>query len=102
MREIRDKSGRMPYRLWYGESEIDGLIEAELNKAGSPRLPGSLAVDIDTFIERHLSIVPDFIPLPTGVQGATEFFSNGTVKMKIAADLSERAEYEAGAEHLLR
>lgn len=102
MREIRDKSGRMPYRLWYDESEIDVLMEAELNKTGSPRRSGSLAVDIDAFIERHLGIVPDFVPLPAGVQGATEFFSNGSVKVKIAADLSERAEYDAGAEHLLR
>jgi len=33
VKETRDYSGRMPYRLWYEENEIDSLMEAELRRA---------------------------------------------------------------------
>jgi hypothetical protein len=45
MREGRDPTGKMPYRLWYEESEIDSIMEDELRKAGrrhSDELCGNL------------------------------------------------------------
>jgi IrrE N-terminal-like domain len=100
--EARDRSGRMAYRLWYEEAEIDSIMEDELRRAGSPRI-GAGAVDIDLFIERHLRISPQFEALPRGVQGATDFFPDGSVEMRISATLSSRAaEMEPGAENLMR
>jgi hypothetical protein len=46
MRETRDSSGRMPYRLLYEETEIDSIMEDELRRAGNPRLDGGQAVDM--------------------------------------------------------
>lgn len=101
MRELRDRTGRMPYRLWYEADEIDSIMQDEFEGAGSPVL-GGLAVDVDAFIENHIGIVPDFVELEQGVQGATEFFTDGRVRMKIAADLAARAQHEKAAERLLR
>lgn len=102
MREQRDPEGRMPYRLWYDAKEIDELMEAELRRSGIARI-GERAVDVDAFIETYLRINPEFVELPRGVQGATDFFPDGTVKMRISAGLSERAaRQEPGAEHLMR
>jgi hypothetical protein len=92
----------MPHRLWYETGEIDAIMEAELHKAGEPALACAVAVDIDAFVEQHLGIVPVFVNLPAGVQGATDFTSDGLVRMKIAADLAERANEESTAERLLR
>lgn len=102
MREARDRSGRMPYRLWYEEAEIDSIMEDELRRAGSPHIGGA-ALDVDAFIEQHLGITPQFEALPRGVQGATDFFPDGRVEMRISAALSGlAAEGEPGAENLMR
>jgi hypothetical protein len=92
----------MPYRLWYEEAEIDSIMEDELRRAGNPRLNGGEAVDVDAFIENHLHVSPQFLSLPTGVQGATDFFPDGRVEMRVSGGLSERASLERGAEHLMR
>jgi hypothetical protein len=89
----------MPYRIYYDEPEIDAIAEDELRKAG---YGGIGQVDIDAFVERHLGIVPEFVPLEDRVQGATDFFPDGKVRMKISASLSEEAAARSGAEHLLR
>ena len=103
MQETRDPSGRMPYRLWYDAAEIDSIMEDELRKAGSPRLGSTGAIDVDSFIESHLHITPQFVRLPAGVQGATDFFPDGSVEMRISEQLSNRAANSApGAEHLMR
>jgi hypothetical protein len=89
----------MPYRLFYKEHEIEAIMEDELAKSG---YPGRGQVDVDGFVENHLGIVPDFVPLPEGVQGATDFSRDGSVRMRISALLSERAMDESAAERLLR
>ena len=102
MRELRDPAGRMPYRLWYDEREIDTIMEDELRRSGTPRI-GQAAVDVDAFIENYLRITPDYVDLPPGVQGATDFSRDGSVRMRISAALAERAgRQEPGAEHLIR
>ena len=103
MREARDPSGRMPYRLWYDEAEVDAVMEDELHRARDPRVTARGAVDVDIFVEGHLGITPQFVPLPRGVQGATDFFPDGRAEMRISEELSRRAaDAEPGAEHLMR
>ncbi len=103
MREARDPSGRMPSRLWFEESEIDQIMDDAFKAAGSPRLNDAGAVDIDTFIESHLKITPEYVALPEGVFGASDFHSNGKVKVRISDVLSQRAaDEEAGAENFIR
>jgi hypothetical protein len=62
VRERRDPTGRMPYRLYYEESEIEGIMADELRRFGYTRG----AVDVDAFLENHLGLVPKFVPLPPG------------------------------------
>jgi hypothetical protein len=102
VRERRDPGGRMPYRIYFKDGEIDQIMEAELHRARLPRI-GAGAVDVDAFIENYLQITPEYVTLPRGVQGATDFFRDGTVAMRISAELSERAGLrEPGAENLIR
>ncbi len=102
MRELIDRCGRMPYRLWYEEAEIEAIMDAELRQAGPPRLRGGPAVDVDLFVERRLGLVPEYVTLPGGIQGATEFAADGRVRVQISAALSLRAEGDPGPERLLR
>lgn len=60
-------------------------------------------MDVDAFIENYLRITPEYVDLPPGVQGATDFFRDGRVRMRISAKLAERAgRQDPGAEHLIR
>lgn len=103
MREGRDPTGKMPYRVWYDEAEIDSIMEDELRKAGRRHRDRCTPVDVDAFVEGHLGVTPTYVTLPAGVQGATDFSPNGKVKMRICAELSERASRrEPGAENLVR
>ncbi|MEW6186076.1 MAG: ImmA/IrrE family metallo-endopeptidase [Thermodesulfobacteriota bacterium] len=89
-------------RIWYEPREIESIAEDELARAGWPRLEGSVAIDIERFITRHLKVNFDFTELPEGVQGFTEFYANGKVEMAISAELADRAEEDWGALHRLR
>jgi hypothetical protein len=92
----------MPSRIYFVDGEIDQIMEAELHRAHLPRI-GTDAVDVDAFIETYLQVTPEYVTLPRGVQGATDFFRDGTVAMRISAELSERAgRQEPGAENLIR
>jgi hypothetical protein len=55
----------MPYRLWYGEVEIDMIMEDELRRSGTARIGGS-AVEVDAFIEIYLGSTPEYVGLPPG------------------------------------
>ena len=102
MRETVDSRGRMPYRLWYEEDEIEAIMDDELRAAGRPRLGNGLAVDIDAFIERRLGVVPEYVPLPAGVHGSAGFAADGTARIQISAALSVKAQRRRSAERRLR
>jgi hypothetical protein len=102
VKEFPDRGGRLPYRLWYEEAEIEGIVAGELARAGQPRLPESPATDVEAFLELHLGLVPEYTWLPRGVLGATEFTAKGETRVQISAELSDRAERDPGAATLLR
>jgi hypothetical protein len=102
MREYPDRGGRLPYRLWYAETEIEDICRRELELTGWPLLGDGPAIDVDTFVERRLGLAPDFVWLPRDVLGATEFGAKGEVHVQVSAELALRAEREPSAERLLR
>jgi hypothetical protein len=102
VREYPDRGGRLPYRLWYDEAEIEGICRRELELAGWPAVADGPATDVDTFIERRLGLAPDYVWLPRDVLGATEFTAKGAVRLQISAELCLQAEREPSAERLLR
>jgi hypothetical protein len=93
----------MPHRVYYEEADIDSMMEDELLRAGRRHKDRGTPVDVDAFIENHLHISPEYVTLPDGVQGASQFSPNGKVAMKICAELSEKAAAgEPGSNHLIR
>jgi hypothetical protein len=102
VKEFPDRGGRLPYRLWYEESEIESIVARELALAGQPKLAGGPATDVDAFCELHLGVVPEFTWLPGGVLGATEFTARGEIHLQVSAELSLRADRDAAAEKLMR
>jgi IrrE N-terminal-like domain len=102
VKEFPDRGGRLPYRLWYEESEIEGIIARELELAGHPRLAGSPATDVEAFLELHLGLLVEYAWLPRGVLGASEFTAKGEARVQVSAELSRRAERDPGAATLLR
>jgi len=102
VKEYVDRRGRLPYRLWYEEAEIEEIVSRELRRAGYPTLPGSRATDVEAFFELHLGLVPEYTWLPRGVLGATDFAADGGLRVQVSAELSNRAERDPAAEKLLR
>jgi hypothetical protein len=91
MREYRDERGR-PH-LWFDPHEIEKLMETELTKAGLLS-DTSAGIDIEDFIERHLQVPLDqyATDLDPGVLGLTEFFSDGSCKIRISRALSDEVD----------
>lgn len=102
MREFPDRRGRLPYRLWYDELEIERVCEEEVEASRAPWEPDRPEVDIDWFVEARLGLVPDYVWLPSGVLGATEFHVDGRARLQISSELSLRAERHQDSERLLR
>ncbi|HXM57258.1 MAG TPA: hypothetical protein VOB72_17800 [Candidatus Dormibacteraeota bacterium] len=102
MKEFPDRGGRLPYRLWYEEAEIEEIAARALADANHPVLEGRPATDIDALLELHLGVVPEFTWLPRGVLGATEFTARGEIRLQVSAELSLRAGREGPAEKLMR
>ena len=102
MKEFPDRGGRLPYRLWYDEAEIEEIAARALAGAGHPVLEGRPATDVDALLELHLGVVPEFTWLPRGVLGATEFTAKGDIRLQVSAELSLRADREGAAEKLMR
>ncbi|HEX4216044.1 MAG TPA: hypothetical protein VIA06_22210 [Candidatus Dormibacteraeota bacterium] len=102
MRESRDPGGRLPYRLWYEETEIERICEREVAAAIPSVDLDRPALDIDWFVETRLNLVPEYVWLPSGVLGATEFTADGQVRLQIGSELSIRAERHQDSERLLR
>jgi hypothetical protein len=102
VREFPDRGGRLPYRLWYEEPEIESITARELALAGHPALEGGPAIDVDALLELHMGVVPEYTWMPRGVLGATEFTARGEVRLQVSAELSLRAGRDPAAEKLLR
>jgi hypothetical protein len=102
VKELRDRGGRLPYRLWYEEAEIESIAARELRRGGRPTLAGRPATDVEALLELHIGIVPEYTWLPRGVLGATEFTARGEVRLQVSAELSHRADRDPAAEKLLR
>lgn len=64
-------------------------------------VPGK-GIDVDVIIEQGLQADLDYVPLPPGVLGQTRFFRDGTVRIELSRELSERAETDAVARRRLR
>lgn len=91
MRAYSDERGR-PH-LWFDPHEIEKLMETELTKAGLLD-DTSVGIDIEDFIERHLQVPLDqyATDLDPGVLGLTEFFSDGSCKIRISRALSDEVD----------
>lgn len=81
-------------RLWYEPSEIDRIMEDELEKAGLLPDPSQddLTVDVERLVERHLRLEFDqHAELEEGVLGVTRFAPDKTPKIEINRDLTGTA-----------
>ena len=72
---------KKPYRgrdgkpqLWFKPGEIDDWMEAELHRAGLYPTPDRPAVDIESFVDRHLQVaLEQYADLEPHVLGQTRF-----------------------------
>lgn len=91
MKRYRDrKTGEE--RLWFVEDEIEGIVEAELTKAGLLPTLDSPAVNVEQFVESHLNVQFDpYADLPADVLGQTDFRVGDRPLVMINADLTGAA-----------
>jgi hypothetical protein len=79
-------------RLWFEPSEIEEIMEFELEKAQLMPTPSDPSVDIESFLERHLKVQCDqYAPLPPEILGLTQFRTGQTPWVRINRDLTQTA-----------
>jgi hypothetical protein len=79
-------------RLWIEPNEIEARTEAELVKAGLMPTADAPAVDVEAFVEQHLSAQFDqYASLPPDVLGQTDFRVGAPPLVMVNADLTGAA-----------
>jgi hypothetical protein len=87
MRRYRGPRGEQ--RLWFGDDEIESLVEDRLREAGLTPTPGRPVVDLERFIEQHLCTELDqYAVLDPDVLGLTEFTPGKAPRISINRDLT--------------
>lgn len=79
-------------QLWFEPGEIDDWMEAELRKAGLYPDPDRPAVDIESFVDRHLQVaLEQYADLEPHVLGQTRFEAGRRPSVLINRNLTELA-----------
>jgi hypothetical protein len=87
MKRYRSLTGEE--RFWFDPSEIENIMEDELNKAGLYPMPEHPVIDIERFLEYHLHAVLDqYANLEKDVLGVTSFTAGQHPKIEINSDLT--------------
>jgi len=87
VRWSRDALGRD--RIWYSIDEIESIMDDEARKAGLTPTADQPAVNLESFLERHLGAALDqHAKLPIDVLGQTVFEPGLPVRVEINADLT--------------
>ncbi|HVV51142.1 MAG TPA: ImmA/IrrE family metallo-endopeptidase [Polyangia bacterium] len=90
MKTIRGRDGRD--QLWFGDGEIEEIIEAELRNASMVPSIDSPALNLELFIERHLGARLDqYVEMEAALLGFTEFFGDHPPRVSINAQLTGSA-----------
>jgi hypothetical protein len=90
---------KKPYRgrdgkpqLWFKPGEIDDWMEAELREAGLYPKPDRPAVDVESFVDRHLQVaLEQYADLEPHVLGQTRFEAGRRPRVLINRNLTELA-----------
>jgi len=95
MKSYRGRDGKQ--QLWFKPGEIDDWMEAELRRAKLYPTPDEPAVDIESFVDRHLQVaLEQYAALESHVLGQARFERGQKPKVLINRVLTELA---VDAEH---
>src|SRR5687767_9463227 len=92
MKWVRDTTGRLPGRPHYTPEELDRECEALLASRRAPAIYPLTTDDLTVLLEAHTSDLDLYADLSAdgpGVEGVTEFASEGKPRVRISAALSE-------------
>ncbi|MBI2070962.1 MAG: ImmA/IrrE family metallo-endopeptidase [Elusimicrobia bacterium] len=96
-RWVKDPSGIYPKVPWYDFDDVDFAMENAMVATGWPFLnqdreyEDRYAVDIAKMLIKF-AVEPDYVELPTSVQGQTTFYTDGAVKIEISDQLEQQAQ----------
>lgn len=86
MRTVRRSAGQFASQPFYTSDEMDRMCrEALLATDLMPAKPAP--VRIDRFVEKRFGCTPEYVDLPSGVLGFTEFSRDGVKRIVIAESL---------------
>ena len=90
MKEYRSPTGEL--RLWFGDSEIDGIMALELQQCGMFPSASAPIVDLEAFLEVHLGVKLDlYADLGADLLGVSRFAAGRQPLVKINRDLTAQA-----------
>jgi hypothetical protein len=71
-------------------------------KAGGGIFEPGRGVDVEAILERVYKVSPDYVDLPPGVLGRTNFHPDGRLEVQVSRELSDAAEIDPVARRRLR
>jgi hypothetical protein len=89
-------------RLWLDDRDFDDIMDELRARVGREVFSPGTGVDVDAVLEHALLVIPDFVDLPDGVLGRTNFAADGRFTIEVNRELSQRAEYDRVARRRLR
>lgn len=86
MKTYKAKSGIFDERVWYDHTEMENIcLDALRSVALLPDTPSPIR--IDRFLKKKFGVDAEYVDLPNGVLGFTEFGEKGVEKIVIAQSL---------------
>lgn len=102
MKQRRDPRSPFGMSLHFELDEFETMMDELRNRAGPHVFSEGKGVDVDLVLLRGLDIEADYVDLPKGVLGRTQFQRDGQARVEIRRELSDAAELDALARRRLR
>lgn len=102
MNTRRDTASPFGVRVFYDAAEFEQMMDEARHRVGDDVFTEGQGIDVDRVLLKAYRVEPDFVDLPQGVLGRTQFKPDGQVRVEVDKQLADAAESDQLSRRRLR